>query len=789
MRTQKYFQVEAIVAKYKNLASNTEAAKKTQSSFTDFYIPQDFARLDFVEQLLGHIYLRLTGEKADADVVKKYSTEASYYVKGLLEESEEQYLVENFAEFVNYALNNSSTVYSAWGEVFDRPEEWSCLVPYLLNNKSGKVFIAHSDGGREFIGLEECELTVCGDYEDAAIRALAHGHSISKYQYHVADGESWHDDDIADGMYDVAIVDMHTEWKEWENFKKNADFDRFFNTCTRIVKEGGEILLCLSKNVILDDVSAAMRSILKKERLLQEAILLPSGNILLHIVKKSQDSFVMCDAKDLYKKNGSGTVDVDTFVKEVQMVGMPERDICPIMQRYGYDTLDENMLLPSYYLHFPQEGSSIGDVSTTVDEFVLSDECNPKEKVVTVNHLSAVFTKGEFKVAKLPVVKQDRLRRYYRVHGPAVVIAVSEQNIAVGYTEEDADFLVPKNMYVLTPSSRVHVRYLAAIMLRKSVISQIVALVSGKGIYARLANNWVNYIRIETRPLHEQQQFVQSVILKDYALQELNAKKQEQGFKHAIRLRKHALIQNISAFDSLFRSLEYCMSDHNGHIKASDQISPISPLTVGEAMGILHSELETISYRVEHLTDNNDWGDCEAIEPQDFIEAYEHTHKQPGFKFVHLWEPFETNIFSKDILDKKTDKLLFHKGESMNTAWFPRKALQQVFDNIVANAREHGFNDKERKDYVIQTSWNTDGLNMLIKVSNNGYPLPTDVDSELLLEYGYSTALNQNGHSGIGGGEIAEIMHKFGGDVRIISSPKKKFTVTYVLTMPLASLY
>ena len=125
----------------------------------------------------------------------------------------------------------------------------------------------------------------------------------------------------------------------------------------------------------------------------------------------------------------------------------------------------------------------------------------------------------------------------------------------------------------------------------------------------------------------------------------------------------------------------------------------------------------------------------------------------------------------------------------MNTAWFPRKALQQVLDNIVANAREHGFKDKERDDFVIRTSWNTDGLNMLIKVSNNGSPLPVDIDSDLLLEYGYSTALNQNGHSGIGGGEIAEIMHKFGGDVRIISSPEKKFTVTYVLTMPLASLY
>lgn len=402
MRTQKYFQVEAIVAKYKNLASNTEAAKKTQSSFSEFHMPEDFACLNYVEQLLGHIYLLRAGEKVDAEVVKKYSVDTSYYVKGLLEESEEQYLVENFAEFVDYAFNNSNTLYTFGEDGFDQPKEWSCLVHCLLNSKPEKVFIAHSDGGREFIGLEKCELTVCGNYEDAAIRALAHGHTISKYQYSFNHNKPWCDDEMADGMYDVAIVDIHTEWG---NSTENADFDKFFSSCLRIVKEGGEILLSLSNKTLLDDVSAAMRTTLKEVRLLQEAILLPSGNILLHIVKKSQNSFVMCDARDLAKRDGSGVVDVDTFVKEVRLAGMPERESCPIMLRYGYDMFDENMLLPSFYLHFSKDGSSLRDVSTVVDNFVLSDQCDLTEKVVTVNHLSTVFTKGEFKVAELPAIK------------------------------------------------------------------------------------------------------------------------------------------------------------------------------------------------------------------------------------------------------------------------------------------------------------------------------------------------------------------------------------------------
>ena len=78
---------------------------------------------------------------------------------------------------------------------------------------------------------------------------------------------------------------------------------------------------------------------------------------------------------------------------------------------------------------------------------------------------------------------------------------------------------------------------------------------------------------------------------------------------------------------------------------------------------------------------------------------------------------------------------------------------------------------------------------MHIEIANNGIALPSDIDTNLMLEYGYTTALNQNGHAGIGGGEMAEIMHKFGGNVRIISTPDKEFTVRYVLSMPLASIY
>ena len=781
MSTQKYTQVEAIVTKYENLASNTETVRKTKNSISDFFMPVDINRLFFVDQLLGHIYLLKTGETANEAVVKAYEEYTRYYIEGLITAEEEIFLVANFDVFVDYALDHLSSLMTL-GFDFDEPIEWSQLVPYLLNNRSGRVFIPSSNKGREFVGLGKCDLLVGDGFVNAAMRALACGHNVKEYKN--ADHHSALWEDLENDSFDAIIVEISIGI-----CLTDFTVEDCFNACNRIVKDGGEILLCLSKEFALGDETVFLRKFISKERTLQDVVQLPSGNILFHFVKQPHDTFVMCDATELSRRSGGIVVDVASFQKEYEMVDMSESDEHPVFRRFSYDELNENILLPSYYLNDTKVGIPISEVATIESTLVLSDECKNVEKVLTVNQLSKTFSKGNFNVDSLPTLRTDRLRRLYRVEGPAVVMAVSDKEIAVGYTTDNSLFLVPKNMYVLKPSNGLDVKYLACQLLNPAIQKTIVELVYGKGNAAALTHAWCELIRISMKSLEEQAKVVREVVLKDYAEQENDAAMREKGFKHSIRLRKHALSQNISAFDSLFSSLNYCMQEHKGRIQAKDQLSPVSPMTVGDAMESLKSQLKVICERVEKLSDEQDYGKCEAIEPQEFIEGYEREHHNVTFKFSHAWESFEKNSFQRDYFDKKTGKLLFHKGESLNSAWFPKKALKQVLDNIVSNALEHGFTDITRDDYVIKSSWTTDGLNMVVRVSNNGTPMPADINTDLVMEYGYSTALNERGHGGIGGGEIAEIMHRFGGDVSVVSSPDKQFTVTYILRMPLASLY
>lgn len=778
MRTQKYIQVEAIVAKYENLASETEAVKKTQSEFTEFFVPEDQQRLCFVEQLVGHIYQLVVGKQANEQVVKEYKEYTRYYISGLISKTEEAFLVDNFDVLLDYAFGHLSTL-AITGFDFDAPEEWSSLVPYLLESRKGKIFIPYSDNGREFVGLEQCNLVVASGFANAAMRAYACGQHIELYTSSASAEGLW--TDLSDGMFDVVLVE-YSSFSEWSA-------ENVFVACNRIVRNGGDILFCVSKKAVLSSEMAFLQQYIMDQKMLQEVIQLPSDNILFHFVKKCHDTIVMCDATSLAQKANEKIVDVAAFQKEVKMANMPEREESPIIRRLSYEKLRTDILLPSFYLRFPENGTPISEIVEASTTPILSDECTKDKRVITVNQLSKVFSKSKFNVNELPMLRTDRIRRYYRVNGPAVIVAVSEKELAVGYTTDDATFLVPKNLYVLKPTAQVDVRFLASLMLDSSVQEQMVSLVYGRGHGATLADSWSNLVRIEIPSIEQQQKLVQNTALKDFALQEQYVEMREKGFRHSIRLRKHALSQNISAFDSLFGSLEHCMQEHNGRLKSNDQLAPVSTMTVGEAMETMRSKLRTICERVAKLTDEQDWGKCEIIEPQQFVEKYEREHHDSKFMFKHLWDEFEMNRFAKDVFDKKTGKLLFHKGESLNVAWFPKRALQQVFDNIVANACAHGFTDANRKDYVIQTNWTTDGLNLLIEVANNGTPMPLDINSDLVLEYGYSSALNQNGHGGIGGGEIAEVMRKYAGDVKIISTPEKKFTVTYVLKMPLASLY
>lgn len=713
MRTQKYTQVEALVAKYKNVAKNKKTVIEAQKGYHE-----DFRVLGFEKQLIAHFYMLAAGENADADIKKYFGEYSKYYFRDVFSMEEEAYLVDNFSVLAEFLLNNAgewSLQSLSYSEV-----EWDKLVAYLLRRKENvRVFLPSTYMGGELLGFKNSNIVVGEGYEYAAIRAYNSEFKVKKFEkIEEKSGPYWQD--LEQESFDIFIGDVNSSL-----LVSDEEMAKYLKACYSLVREGGEILISISRDELLSPATSDFRKMIVEKKELAEVIQFPKRDVLLHIVKTPQKTCVMTDASTLMSEDKSfaycASVDVDRFLRAREVMKQSVSDKQSITRCYSYSSIKKDIILPSFYFN-ELEGEPLNSFVESVSCLVETDECAENEKVVTVNNLSHVFSKGEIDLGKVKNIDLSRARHYWRSEGPCVIIGVSKKAVAVGYVLEKEPILVPKNLKVLKISCEDDARYLSAFLLSKEVQETVCSLVYGTKLHMNLCEHWLELVRIPKRSKEEQLEYVQSVNRKDWKAQEQLTTSATVRYKQEIRLRKHALSQNISSFDSLFRSMAALFKEQGGRFKKTDKISPVSDLTVEDTFKLLIEKLEVIRNRVDHIAEEQDWGNCECIEPQEFIEEFERTHQGTNFKFKHTWDAFEGNKFKKDMFDKKTGKVLFHAGESFNAAWFPKAALTQVLENIVANAREHGFTDPERRDYEIVFDWGTDGLNLNIYVLNNrGY--------------------------------------------------------------------
>ena len=243
-------------------------------------------------------------------------------------------------------------------------------------------------------------------------------------------------------------------------------------------------------------------------------------------------------------------------------------------------------------------------------------------------------------------------------------------------------------------------------------------------------------------------------------------------YSKSIHARKHAISQNLSAFSALWNTLYRFKNKNGGQLFDTDIVSKSYNRSVADVFDALNERLKVILLQADHIADDEpEWGQAEEIEPDAFIEDFIKTHRDIRFEYVHEgYNDEEYNNMLKEIEMDYWAKIVF-----------PYKALVRVFENIISNAVAHGFTDPYRKDYKILISQQIVDINCwIITISNNGESISDEFDVKKTFEYGYTTKSSE-GHSGIGAYQIDDLMKKFGGSVKIISTPEELYTVTYVL--------
>ena len=252
---------------------------------------------------------------------------------------------------------------------------------------------------------------------------------------------------------------------------------------------------------------------------------------------------------------------------------------------------------------------------------------------------------------------------------------------------------------------------------------------------------------------------------------ELDREKLLVEFKIEQRERKHAILQVLNDIVPSIKIIRKHILNHPT-ITKDDIISQRYGTTLEEYLTSLTNSTDRVVDMVGNLTSTEEFGI-----PED-IDLYEWLPKYCALKNAN--ETYEA-IFEKDIeeLEDGEDPIKCIVNISPQD-------LEQMLDNLFANAKRHGFVDPQRKDYKIRVMPMpifSDSPKAEINILNNGEPVSKSISIEKIFTWGESSGKG----SGIGCWQVKKIAEHFDGGVTYNEYPDAidGFVCEFKIVLPL----
>lgn len=570
------------------------------------------------------------------------------------------------------------------------------------------------------------------------------------------------------------------------------------------LEDGGKMACIVSANFLFrkDNKVRSVRESLIKDKAIASIVMLPSNIftgssiaqaaiVLTKGIENEEIHFGDASghtrfAKSVYRAT---TFDLESFmdafiadIEDTQEGYEPCEDQTGIA--VSYDKLVGSDLTPSLYLApKPKNGVPLSDLVEEMPE--LRGKDISAEYFLTGSSLPAAMHRKPFVPVKVEDGKVSTAKKHVQVPENAVILAIVSGNIRTVYTEGfTGKIAFPAGFIkVLKPINGISAKYLAAVLSTKIVADQIKAQTVGLTI-PRL--NKLNLSQILV-PMHdtveEREKLIAEVLSSEMSDLEGELQETLDSQKREVRSTRHAMIQTLSALSSNWEQLKMFAELHEDGIKLSDTIGRINPISVKDLMGSIGYAMSTLQRQVESLRfEKPDWGKDTEINPYKFINDYIATHSSPSVRMVNIGND---NVADFPYFDDETGDAKYHHTDDAEIFYAPVRLLERIFNNIVANAKAHGFN-ADSTNNEIRFDWKSEDGGIVITIANNGRPLKEGVSGEDVLMSGFTTALNENAsdgtlHSGQGGFEIKSLMEGLGA-VEVISQPDAEFPVIYKLT-------
>ena len=495
------------------------------------------------------------------------------------------------------------------------------------------------------------------------------------------------------------------------------------------------------------------------------------GNCMLVITKTQNHRLLLVDGTNYVVGENSFNKILDNETLYRDVVSKKEDVVC---ETTWESTIGSN-IIPSIYV---LEKSYIGSSFMKLGDFSMLEFGLQYNEEMDTYHILASDLRDNPLDCSLDINKleKSKTRRVYTItSGTLVFIRPTQKGVLMAdlQVSEKCNLSWSTDVFAIRILDKrlLSETYLKCILKSKYIEYQLHELFKGSTI-PKISANDILYINVPIPSIQEQEIIIKKETSKWMKKKDRTIEESFRQYEKEIHCRKHALSQTLSGLSSLWKTLSIYRNNNNGVLDGKDVIGNNTKISVNEIWQKIENRMFEIQTQIEHLADvEYNWGPVEDVDVVDFIRHYISSHNND--RYTMNLEHFDDDS---------------HWKESVK---IPRNALTHIFDNIVSNAEEYGFTDANRNDYCVSFSALSDDYGELqIMISNNGNPLPKDINKKDLFNYGISTALNRTStasgnkhvHSGIGLYEVKQLLNKYGADVKITSFGKNGSDVTVIIT-------
>ena len=787
------YTVENLVAKYRNYVDDHcpksySVCEGKDGNLADVYTPLP-PYCNTGEQLLISLYKATKGNNINKEIEKALLEYENAFYKDALSEDEYAYLCMHYSETVSY--------------LFAHRDEWNVMGKELRHGISKErlrlvhEYIKPQKGARIFIAdTEYCDLAVqfpnCivegftgWNYKQKEVWALGEIRMAAfGIKSEIVSGEE--EDDTytytlpEKGSVDVVIFRVN----------ENKYFaQKIFGTeCTNIealydlLKPGGQMLFFSEIESEMAGNGREMEFICFRKRIVNDKVI---SSIVSYednsLIGRGKSSYTMLEIT----KSPNHTVTIKDDVKSYKEV-------------VSVDLIDSEILWPRFYMiKRPLDGKPLSSIAEILPENNLSvfvdgkgfilPESTKDMQLVLPNMFGDCYKdanlwhKPDYSV-NAPAFNEIDWVDFKLAKQPCILLSSNKETLKVGYTTgcPEKGFAYMAGC-VLVPKDGIDLRYLAALLFEPSVKEQILTICGGS-LNRTIMSVVFDKILIPDHNELERMRFLEEAnyeaLISSQEEMELvfeeRFSKMKNDYINEVRMRKHDMRPHLRQLASSERLMLYFIDN----ISNSDELKKVLKEQIAKG----HDALEGLSELVDHLSDEERFGEPERINLNKFFEDLEINHNDDeGFTLETYCEEAVSQLRGESIVELVehakakgiTYEQFLKQYNTDTTPLYVRIApvdLNRLVNNIVENARRHGFTDKTRKDYYLSVDVKIDEHRDMYQIDfcNNGNPLPVGMTKE---RYGLKgEKAGTNAGTGNGGYIVRSIVEHYGGDFDVFTN-------------------